>query len=77
MSWSPMPARANSLLASLTEELTSCRSQHEGHAIHGASLAPDERWRSIILVAPRSVKGAASFGTYGATKAAVRNLVRT
>ena len=33
---------------------------------------------SIILVGSvASVKGTASFGTYGATKAAVRNLVRT
>jgi NAD(P)-dependent dehydrogenase (short-subunit alcohol dehydrogenase family) len=33
---------------------------------------------SIILIGSvASVKGTASFGTYGATKAAVRNLVRT
>ena len=55
------------------------RSQREGHRVYGAkSPDADEAGGSIVLIGSvASVKGTPAFGTYGATKAAVRNLVRT
>jgi NAD(P)-dependent dehydrogenase (short-subunit alcohol dehydrogenase family) len=54
------------------------RSQREGHLVHSAkSLDADER-RTVdhLIGSVASVKGTPAFGAYGATKAAVRNLVR-
>src|SRR6266404_845937 len=76
MCWSPMPA-----LATLTEEhfdkLFDLNVKGTLFTVQMALPLMNDGGSIILIGSVASVKGTASFGTYGATKAAVRNLVRT